>query len=56
MRTALDGTMVATVIMLFFAMCGTWSLGYLKISKTTFKISGGIILFLVAFDMLVAKH
>ncbi|HBD51631.1 MAG TPA: MarC family transcriptional regulator [Alphaproteobacteria bacterium] len=56
MRTALEGTMVATMIMLFFAVCGAWILGYLNISEAAFKIAGGIILFLVALDMLAAKR
>ncbi len=48
--------MVATMIMLFFAVCGAWILGYLNISEAAFKIAGGIILFLVALDMLAAKR
>ena len=56
MRTALEGTMVATMIMLFFAVCGAWILGYLNISEAAFKIAGGIILFLVALDMPAAKR
>ena len=42
--------------MLFFALCGALVLSYLQISETTFKIAGGIILFLVALDMLAAKR
>jgi multiple antibiotic resistance protein len=56
MRTALEGTMVATMIMLFFAVCGAWILGYLNISEAAFRIAGGVILFLVALDMLAAKR
>ena len=56
MRTALEGTLVATMIMLFFAVCGAWILAYLNISEAAFKIAGGIILFLVALDMLAAKR
>ena len=56
MRTALQGTLVATMIMLFFAVCGAWILAYLNISKAAFMIAGGIILFLVALDMLAAKR
>ena len=56
LRTALEGTAIATAIMLFFALCGTWILGYLNISEAAFKIAGGIILFLVALDMLTAKR
>ena len=52
LRTALEGT----AIMLFFALCGAWILGYLNISEAAFRIAGGIILFLVALDMLAAKR
>ena len=56
MRTAMEGTLVATMIMLFFALCGAWILAYLNISEAAFKIAGGVILFLVALDMLAAKR
>ena len=56
LRTALEGTAIATAIMLFFALCGAWILGYLNISEAAFRIAGGIILFLVALDMLAAKR
>ena len=56
LRTALEGTAIATAIMLFFALCGAWILAYLNITEGAFKIAGGIILFLVALDMLAAKR
>ena len=56
LRTALEGTVIATAILLFFALCGAWILGYLNITEAAFKIAGGIILFLVALDMLAAKR
>ena len=56
LRTALEGTAVATMIMLFFALCGRWVLTYLNISEAAFRIAGGIILFLVALDMLSARR
>ena len=52
LRTALEGT----AIMLFFALCGTWILAHLNISEAAFHIAGGIILFMVALDMLAAKR
>ena len=55
-RTALECSLVAFGIMLFFALCGNWILGYLSISITAFKIAGGIILLLVSLDMLSAKR
>ena len=48
LRTALEGTIVATMIMLFFALWQHWVLAYLNISEAAFHIAGGIILFLVA--------
>ena len=56
LRVAVEGSAIATTIMLFFALCGAWVLSYLKISEAAFKIAGGIILFLVALDMLAAKR
>ena len=55
LRTALESTAVATMIMLFFALCGRWVLAYLNIYEAAFRIAGGIILFLVALDMLSAS-
>ena len=40
MRTALEGTLVATMIMMFFALCGAWILAYLNISEAAFKKTG----------------
>ena len=48
LRTALEGTAIATAIMMFFALCGAWILGYLNITEAAFKIAGGIILFLTS--------
>ena len=56
LRIALKSTAFATAIMLFFALCGAWILGYVNITEAAFKIAGGIILFLVALDMLGAKR
>ena len=44
------------MIMLFFALCGCWVLAYLNTSSAAFRIAGGIILFLVALDMLSARR
>jgi multiple antibiotic resistance protein len=55
-RVALEGTFYATFIMLFFSLCGVWILQYLKISLTAFRLAGGIILLLVALDMLTNKR
>ena len=54
--TALEGTIVVGAIMLFFALCGLWILYYLNISLTAFRLAGGIILLMVALDMLANKR
>ena len=55
-RTAIEAMLVATLIMVFFALCGSWVLRYLQIGEPAFKIAGGVILFLVAWDMLTSKR
>ncbi len=56
LRTALEGALVATMIMLFFKLFGRWVLAYMNISEAAFRIASGIILFLVALDMLSARR
>ena len=56
LRVAVEGAAIATAIIFFFALCRAWVLSYLQISEAAFKIAGGIILFLVALDMLAAKR
>ena len=55
-KVAMEATIIASLIMIFFGMCGTWILHYLQISISAFKIAGGIILLLVALDMLSSKR
>ena len=55
-KVAIEATIIASLIMIFFGMCGTWILHYLQISISAFKIAGGIILLLVALDMLSSKR
>ena len=56
LRSAIEGTIAATAIMLFFAVCGSWILAYLDISEGAFRIAGGIMLFLLALEMLTARR
>ena len=51
-RVTIEGSSVAAAIMLFLALCGAWILHYLAISFTALKLTGGILLLLVALDML----
>jgi len=55
-RTALEGSFVAGAIMPVCALCGVWILHYLNISLTAFRFAGGIILLIVALDMLANKR
>ena len=55
-RTAITGVAVAAGVLVAFALVGTWLLGALGISLEAFRIAGGVLLFLVAIDMLFAKH
>ena len=42
--------------MAVFALLGTWLFAYLGLSLPAFQIAGGLILFLVALDMIREKH
>jgi|TARA_B110001452_G_scaffold53840_1_gene41246 multiple antibiotic resistance protein len=55
-RTALHGTFIATLILLFFGLLGNSILAYLKISFPAFTIAGGIILFIISLEMLFDKR
>lgn len=54
-RTALKATLVASVILVFFALAGEQILGSLNIPLSAFQISGGIILFLFALTMIFGE-
>lgn len=53
-RTAFRGTLIATVILVFFAFAGEVLLGSLGISLPALRIAGGILLFLIGIDMVFA--
>jgi len=53
-RMALRGTVIAGIILLLFAAGGEAFLNLLGIGMPAFRIAGGILLFLVALDMLFA--
>ena len=55
-KTALVACVAATVILMAFALLGTWLFAYLGLSLPAFQIAGGLILFLVALDMIREKH
>lgn len=53
-RTAWRGTMIAAILLILFAIGGEAFLKLLGIGMPAFRIAGGILLFLVALDMLFA--
>ena len=55
-QIAIECIIIATVILVFFALIGNYIFGYLKISFPALGIAGGIILFLVALKMLFEEH
>ena len=55
-RIALSATIIASMILLFFALLGSSLLSYLNISYPAFTIGGGIILLIIAIEMLFDKR
>ncbi|MEY4239578.1 MAG: hypothetical protein RL339_2179 [Pseudomonadota bacterium] len=53
---ALRATLIATIILLVFAVFGEDLLGALHIELDSFRIAGGIMLFLIALDMVFEKR
>ena len=52
---AIRGTLVATGILLIFAIFGDWLLGSLGISLAALRTAGGILLLLIGIDMVFAR-
>ena len=55
-RTAIKGVMIAGAILVFFTFAGASLLHYLHINTASFSIAGGILLFLLAMDMVLVRH
>lgn len=55
-RMAIKGVMIAAGILLFFALTGFALLRVLGIGLSAFRIAGGLLLFLLAIDMVFARH
>jgi len=55
-KSALEGVLTATIILIFFSIVGNLLLSYLSISLGAFKIAGGIILFIISLEMLFDKR
>ena len=55
-RTALVACVVATLILCGFAAVGIYLFKYLSLTLPAFQIAGGLVLFLVALDMIRAQR
>lgn len=55
-KMAVKSTFVAAVIIFAFAFGGAWLLGAMHISIDAFRAAGGILLFLIALDMVFEKR
>ncbi|MCW1428913.1 MarC family protein [Novosphingobium sp. JCM 18896] len=55
-RMAMRACLIATMILLVFALFGEKLLGALHIELNSFRIAGGIMLFLIAIDMVFEKR
>ena len=53
---ALRATMIASIILLIFALFGQELLSALHIELNSFRIAGGLMLFFIAFDMVFEKR
>ena len=55
-QTAVESVIIATIILILFSIIGQLLLSYLNISLESLRIAGGIILFLIALEMLFNKR
>ncbi|MEM7662681.1 MAG: MarC family protein [Pseudomonadota bacterium] len=55
-RMAVRATFVASLIIFAFAFGGAWLLGAMHISIDAFRAAGGVLLFLIALDMVFEKR
>ena len=55
-QIAIEAVIIATIILILFSIIGQFILSYLNVSLESFRIAGGIILFLIALEMLFNKR
>jgi len=55
-RMALKAVFIAGLVLLLFAVGGAWFLHTMGISMEAFRIAGGIMLFLIALEMVFARE
>lgn len=54
-RQAIRATIIATIVLLTFAVLGGWLLAALGIGLPAMKVAGGLLLFLLAADMVMGQ-
>jgi multiple antibiotic resistance protein len=55
-RMALKAAVISLTILVVFALTGSWFIGMMGISIDAFRIGGGLMLFLIALDMVFARE
>lgn len=55
-RIAIKSVLISAAVLAFFTFVGSMLLDYLGIGMPAFRMAGGILLFLVAIDMLFVRH
>ena len=55
-RMALKAVIVSGIVLLLFAVGGSWFLRVMGISIEAFRIAGGVMLFLIALEMVFARE
>ena len=55
-QTSIEAVSIATIILISFSFIGKFILSYLSISLASFRIAGGLILFIIALEMLFNKR
>ena len=55
-KTAINSTIIAFLVLIFFALLGNYIFNHLSITFPALKIAGGIILFIVSLEMLFNKR
>jgi multiple antibiotic resistance protein len=56
LKTAFRAIVIAGGLLVLFGFFGNWLLGNLGITMSAFKIAGGILLFIIALEMLFSKR
>lgn len=55
-RIATRAVIIAGGVIAFFIFGGGWLLDYLGVGMPAFRIAGGVLLFLIAMDLLLVRH